>query len=143
MKTKPMIFAIAATCLILVGLTGCVSTIRSAGSVLTTKENFQMGRLIGQNTFSLQDVICFHVDITWDNVSQDVGWSDIEWNWYKDGKLVAHYENDRAYLQGAPNGRTKMQPASGLGVGHFKAECEVDGKPIASAEFDIQGNPST
>jgi hypothetical protein len=141
MKTKPMIFAIAATCLILGGLTGCVGTIRSAGSVLTTKTNLEMGRLVGQNKFSLQDIICFHVDITWDDVSQDAGWREIAWNWYKDGKLVAHYENDRAYLRGAPSGRTKLQPASALGVGHFRVECVVDGSPIASAEFDIQGNP--
>jgi len=127
----------------LLGLSGCVTSFRSADAVLTTKENLERGRLVGQDTFDLQDIIGFHVDITWDDVSQEAGWCDIQWNWYKDDKLVAHYENDRAYLRAAPNPRVKLQPASSLGVGHFRVECVVNGKPIASAEFNIKDSSHT
>jgi hypothetical protein len=99
--------------------------------------NFESGRIVPQNTFTLQDIICFHVDVTWEPVTQEYGDATVDWNWYKDGQVVAHFENYHAYLKGAPSGRMKSQAASGLGVGHFRVECVVDGHPIASAEFDI------
>jgi hypothetical protein len=144
MNTSKLSFRLILACAALFALSGCVSNIRSAGSVLTTRQSLEMGQLVPQSTFTLQDVIAFHVDITWDPVTLDAGSEDIQWNWYKDGKLVAHYENYRAYLKGAPNGRTKLQSASSLGVGHFKVECLISsnsltsGRPIASAEFDIK-----
>lgn len=97
-----------------------------------------MGNLVKQNTFSLQDIICFQVDITWDDINEEY-WADMEWNWYdENGKLVAHHENNRAPLKGAPNSRHCLQPAADLGVGHFRVECVADGKQIAFAEFDIK-----
>jgi hypothetical protein len=139
--TRPLALAVGVACVALgLLLSGCAGTLRSAGSVLTTKENLESGRLVPQETFSLQDIICFHVDVTWDDITQDAGFRDMKWNWYKDGKLVAHFENDHAYFRGAPNARVQMQPASGLGVGHFRVECVADNKLIASAEFDIKGS---
>jgi hypothetical protein len=119
-------------------LSGCASNIRSAGSVLTTKQSLENGQLVPQTTFTLQDVIAFQVNITWDNLDVDAGQVDIEWNWYRDGKKIAHFENYRAYLKGAPNARVKLQPAASLGVGHFRVECVVDGKVLAAADGDIK-----
>jgi hypothetical protein len=98
-------------------------TLRSAESGLTTNENLDSGRLIPQHVFFPEDIICFHVDVTWDDVTQDAGYRDMKWNWYKDGTLVAHFENYHAYFRGAPNARVEKQAASGLGLGHFRVEC--------------------
>jgi hypothetical protein len=141
MKTKQILLVLAVSLLTLVGFSGCASPFRSAGSVLTTKGNWAMGNLVEQKTFSLQDIICFQVDITWDDINREY-WADMEWNCYDEkGKLVAHHENDRAPLKGAPNSRHLLQPAADLGVGHFRVECLADGEVLASQEFDIKGNP--
>ncbi|HXC01269.1 MAG TPA: hypothetical protein VNU49_01370 [Opitutaceae bacterium] len=141
MKTKQILLGLAVSLLTLVGLSGCASPFRSAGSVLTTKGNWEMGNLVEQNTFRLQDIICFQVDITWDDVNREYQ-TEMEWNWYdENGKLVAHHENDRAILRGAPDPRYWLQSAADLGVGHFRVECVAGGKLLASQEFDIKGNP--
>jgi|HubBroStandDraft_5_1064220.scaffolds.fasta_scaffold446805_1 hypothetical protein len=117
---------------------GCVTGIRAANSGVTTESNFIEGNLTPMTTFAVSDVIRFYVSITWADVTQDAGWQDIVWNWYKDGQLVGHRENLHAYFRGAPNTRFATQPASALGTGHFRVECLVDGKSIASSEFDIK-----
>jgi hypothetical protein len=120
-----------------VAFQGCVGGIRASNSGVTTLPNFVTGNLTPMTTFSTTDVIRFYVSVTWDDVSQEAGWRDVIWNWYKDGKLVGHRENDRAYLKGAPNTRFATQPASALGTGHFMVECLIDGKQIAARKFDI------
>jgi hypothetical protein len=117
---------------------GCVTGIRAANSGVTTLPNFIIGNIEPLTVFTTKDVIRFYVNITWDDVTQEAGQHAVVWNWYKEGKLVGHRENERAYLKGAPNTRFATQPASALGVGHFKAECLIDGKQIAVAEFDIK-----
>ena len=120
-------------------LQGCVSGIRAANSGVTTLANYETGNLVPMTVFSTTDVIRFYVSITWDDVNQEAGSRVVDWNWYdKEGKLVGHHENFRAYLKSAPNTRFATQPASALGVGHFRVECRIDGQPIASAEFDIR-----
>jgi len=120
------------------GLPGCVGEFRSANSGVTTLPNFLSGNLVPMTTFTTSDVIRFYVCVTWDNVTQEPGWEDVVWNWYKDGKIVGHLEHARAYFKGAPSTRFATQPASALGVGHFQAECLINGKQIATAEFDIR-----
>lgn len=120
------------------GFQGCVTGIRSTNSGVTTLNNYLAGNLTPMTTFSTTDVIRFYVSITWADVTEDAGWQDVVWNWYKDGQLVGHRENQHAYFKGAPNTRYATQPASALGTGHFRVECLVDGKPIASSEFDIR-----
>ncbi len=120
------------------GFQGCATTFRAANSGVTTLRNFQLGNLTPRTTFSMADIIRFYVNVTWDDVTQEPGWQDVTWNWYKDGKLVGHRENDMAYFKGAPNTRFATQPAAGLGTGHFKVECLINDKQIAAAEFDIK-----
>jgi len=117
---------------------GCVTGFRAANSGVTTAANYNHGNLVPMTTFSLNDIIRFYVSVTWDDVTQEPGWEVVSWNWYKGGKIVGHFENDRAYFKGAPNTRILTQPASALGTGHFTAECLINGKQIAQAEFDIQ-----
>ena len=138
MRSLRFLLGIALACALGVGISGCVGPMRAANSGVTTLPNFQLGQLVPMQTFSTQDTIVFYVAVTWEDVSQDAGWCDVVWNWYKDGKLVAHYENDRAYFKGAPNLRHLVRPAASLGTGHIRAECLIDGHPIASQEFDIQ-----
>ena len=139
MKTKQLVIILFIGCVVLVTLPGCSSVpVRTTGSILTTKESFLSGRLISQHTFKLQDIIRYHVDFTWDDVTQGAGVRQVKWNWYKDGKLVAADKNDNAEFRKANSGRFTMRPAYGLGRGHFKVECIVDDKPMASEEFDIE-----
>ena len=118
---------------------GCAGIpVHASASVLTTKNSFLQGKLIAQKTYRLEDVIRFHVDLTWDDVTREAGIRQIKWNWYKDGILVASDKNDNAHLMRAPSARFTMRPAVGLGRGHFKVEGLVDDIPMASEEFDIQ-----
>jgi hypothetical protein len=117
---------------------GCATGFRAANSGVTTLPNFLNGNLEPMTTFSMRDVIRFYVNVTWDNITVEGGQHDVIWNWYKDGKLVGHLENTRGYFHGAPNTRFATQPASGLGIGHFKVECLIDDNQIAAAEFDIR-----
>lgn len=120
------------------GFQGCVVGFRSANSGVTTLQNFVTGNMAPMTTFSTNDVIRFYVNVTWDDVTQEPGWETVVWNWYKDGQLVGHRENDRAYFKGAPSTRFATQPAAALGIGHFRAECLINGKQIAVAEFEIR-----
>jgi hypothetical protein len=121
-----------------IGFQGCVTGIRASNSGVTTLNNYLAGNLAPMTAFSTTDVIRFYVSVTWADVTQDAGWQDVVWNWYKDGQLVGHRENQHAYFKGAPNTRFATQPAAALGAGHFRAECLIDGRSIASAEFDIR-----
>jgi hypothetical protein len=96
------------------------------------------GRFVPMQVFTTQDVICFYVSVTWQDVTQEAGYRYVVWNWYKGGNLVVHQENDRAYFKGAPNTRVLKRPASALGTGHFRAECLIGGEKMAEAEFDIR-----
>jgi hypothetical protein len=133
-----LLLGFALACAVGTGFSGCVGQISAANSGVTTLPNFQVGRLVPMQTFSIEDTIVFYVAVTWENVSEDAGLRDVEWNWYKDGKLVAHLEHERGYFKGAPNLRHMARPAASLGTGHFRAECSIDGHPIASQEFDIR-----
>ena len=117
---------------------GCVTGIRASNSGVTTLNNYLAGNLTPMTTFATTDVIRFYVSVTWADVTQDAGWQDVVWNWYKDGQLVGHRENQHAYFKGAPNTRFATQPASALGTGHFRVECLIDSKVIALSEFDIK-----
>ena len=117
---------------------GCVTGMRAVNSGVTTLPNFLSGNLVPMSTFSTSDVIRFYVSLTWDDVTKEAGSREVVWNWYKDGKLVGHRENDWAYFRSAPNTRFATQPASALGVGHIRAECLIDGQQVAVAEFDIR-----
>jgi hypothetical protein len=119
------------------GLQGCVS-FSAANSGVTTLQNFLEGNLVPTTTFSTTDIICFYVSVTWSDVTEDPGWETVEWNWYKDGKVVGHFENYHAEFRGAPSLRVLKQPAAALGVGHFTADCTVAGTKVATAEFDIK-----
>ena len=138
MKTIKIIIGLLSLGVVNMGLQGCVSGIRATNSGVTTLPNYLSGNLVPMSTFSTADVIRFYVSVTWDDVTQEAGFRDVIWNWYKDGKVVGHLENQRGYFKGAPNTRFATQPASALGVGHFRVECLVDDKPIAAAEFDIK-----
>jgi hypothetical protein len=120
------------------GLSGCASGFRSVNSGVTTLQNYLQGSLVPMTTFSTTDIIRFYVSVTWDDVTEDPDWQVVDWNWYKDGKIVGHYENDRAVFRGAPNLRFITQPAAALGVGHFSVECIIGGKQVATAEFDVK-----
>ena len=138
MKSLRKFVGLVVLCAVAIGLQGCVSGIRAANSGVTTLPNYLSGNLVPMATFSTTDIIRFYVSITWDNVNQEAGTRDVAWNWYKDGQLVGHRENERAYLKSAPNTRFATQPASALGTGHFRVECLIGGERIASAEFDIR-----
>ena len=138
MKSSKIVIGLILLGAMSIGFQGCVTGFRAANSGVTTKPNFLIGNLVPRTTFSTEDVICFYVSVTWANVNQEPGWQEVAWNWYKEGKLVGHRENDRAYFKGAPNTRHVMQPASALGTGHFKVECLINGDQIAAAEFDIK-----
>jgi|HubBroStandDraft_1064217.scaffolds.fasta_scaffold453214_1 hypothetical protein len=138
MKSLRLFVGIALLGAVGLGLQGCVSGFRAANSGVTTLQSFQDGTLVPTTTFATTDIICFYVSVTWDQITQDPGWLDAEWFWYKDGKVVAHFENDRANFRGAPNLRVRRESAAALGVGHFTAEYLLDGKQIASVEFDIK-----
>jgi hypothetical protein len=138
MRTLRLLLGFALACTICAGFSGCVGPISAADSGVTTLANFQIGNMVPIRTFTTQDTIVFYVAVTWENISMDAGLRDVEWRWYKDGKMVAHFENERGYFKGAPNLRHLIRPAASLGTGHFRAECLIDGHPIASQEFDIQ-----
>jgi hypothetical protein len=138
MKSLKIVIGLILLVAVSIGFQGCVTGFRAANSGVTTKANFLIGHLAPRTTFSTADVICFYVSVTWADVNQEPGWEEVAWNWYKDGQLVGHRENDRAYFKGAPNTRHVMQPASALGTGHFKVECLINGDQIAAAEFDIK-----
>ena len=138
MKSIKIVISLILLSAVSIAFQGCVSGFRAANSGVTTKANFLIGHLAPRTTFSTADVICFYVSVTWADVNQEPGWEEVTWNWYKDGQLVGHRENDRAYFKGAPNTRHVMQPASALGTGHFKVECLINGDQIAAAEFDIK-----
>jgi hypothetical protein len=138
-----MKFAKSLVALILLGMIGlsfqgCVTGMRAVNSGVTTLPNYLSGNLVPMTTFSTSDIIRFYVSFTWDDVTQEAGSREVTWNWYKDGKLIGHRENDRAYFRSAPNTRFATQPASALGTGHFRAECLIDGQQVAFAEFDIR-----
>lgn len=116
---------------------GCAGEMHATNSGVTTLENYMSGRFVPTQQFTSQDVICFYVSVTWEDVTQEAGWRYVVWNWYKDGKLVVHQENDHAYFKGAPNTRVLKRPAAALGTGHFRAECLIGGQKMAEAEFDI------
>jgi hypothetical protein len=138
MKSLRLFVGIAVFGAVGLGLQGCVSGFRAANSGVTTLQNYLGGNLVPTATFSTTDIICFYVSVTWDQVTEDPDWQVVDWNWYKDGKVVGHYENDRAVFRGAPNLRVEKQSAAALGVGHFTAECLIGGKQIATTEFDIK-----
>lgn len=138
MKSIKIVISLILLSAVSIAFQGCVSGFRAANSGVTTKANFLIGNLASRTTFSTEDTICFYVSVTWADVNQEPGWQEVAWNWYKDGKLVGHLENDRAYFKGAPNTRHLFQPASALGTGHIKAECLINGDQIAVAEFDIK-----
>jgi hypothetical protein len=123
---------------VIIGLQGCVSGIRATNSGVTTLANFESGNLVPMTTFSTTDVVRFYVSVTWDDVTKEAGFHDVIWNWYQNGKVVGHLEDQNGYFKGAPNMRFATQPASGLGTGHFSVECLIDGKRTAAAEFDIK-----
>jgi len=137
MKSLRIVIGLILLSAVSIGFQGCV-TFRAANSGVTTQENFLTGHLVPMTTFSTTDIIRFYVSVTWEPVTQEPGWEDVIWNWYKDGKLVGHRENERAYFKGALNTRTVRLPASALGTGHFRAECLINGEQVAAAEFDIK-----
>jgi len=138
MKSFRIFIGIALLGAAALGLQGCVTGMRAANSGVTTLQNYLAGSLVPTTEFATTDIICFYVSVTWDDVTDDPQWEVVEWFWYKDGKVVGHYENDHARFYGAPNLRVQRQSAAALGVGHFTAECDVGGKRIATTEFDIK-----
>lgn len=120
-------------------LSGCAQQpIRAVGNGVTTLDNFISGHFIPVHEFTTQDTIYFYVSVTWDDVSKENGYRVVEWNWYKDGNLVVHHENDHAYFKSAPNTRSIKEPAEALGKGHIRAEFLIDGIRVAQEEFDIK-----
>jgi hypothetical protein len=137
MKSPRTVIGIFLLCALGFCLQGCVSGLRATTAGVTTKANFENGSLLPMTTFASTDIIRAYVSVTWSDVTQEPGWMDVVWIWYKGDTLVGQRENDRAYFRGAPNTRSIGMPASALGMGHFRVECIVDGTKISSVEFDI------
>jgi hypothetical protein len=137
MKSPLNVIGLVLLCASAVCFQGCVTGLRAATAGVTTKANFENGSLVPMTSFATTDVIRTYVSVTWDDVTQEPGWSDVTWNWYKGDKLVGQHFNDRAYLRSSPNTRSIAMPAAALGTGHFRVECIVNGTKISSVEFDI------
>jgi len=123
---------------VVLSFSACSTPIHPVGSVLTTKQSFLMGKRIPTKVFSLEDVIRYYVDFTWDDVTGPAGDHQIIWNWYKADVLVSTGTKERVYFKRAPHGIFTMRPASALGVGKFRIDVLVDGKVMSSVDFEIR-----
>ena len=122
--------------LLLVSL-GCAVPVRAVHSYCTTQESLNRGKRAVRDSFGLEDVIRYYVDLQWDDVSKSAGRHEVEWNWYAGGRLVS--SNSKVmHMNVAPFEVWTTRAASALGTGAFRVETKVDGLVVATHSFIIK-----
>jgi TonB family protein len=138
MSTRPRI-ALAAVALWF--LQGCSSVpadqLVPGTSMITVGGASSKWEEIPMKTVELKSLVYMVTYVQWPDVTRSAGSHDIDWNWYKGGKLVNTCASRGLELKKSPYRLWCRVQAAGLGVGHIRVEMTIDGRNMATSEFDI------
>jgi hypothetical protein len=84
----------------------------------------------------LKDMVYMLTYVRWSPATEGAGHHKVHWDWYNGTRLVYHCEQGYEFKQ-SPVRLWCRTPAAGLGLGHYRAVMSVDGRDLASHEFDI------
>ena len=125
-------------------LTGCAGEQLTVSNYMVTSEaEMAKGKRTPVSQFGLDDYIVQLTDITWQNTEQDGGRHEVNWEWYNGDKLVSKSGSGIGHtypmlFRSSPWTLKTERAASTIGAGPGKVETIVDGKVIATSEFDVK-----
>jgi len=91
---------------------------------------------IPMTAVELKDPIYFVTYAQWTPVTDSAGRHDITWLWYSGDRLV-ETRKVTLELKVTPFRLWARTQAAALGVGHFRAVVQIDGRDFATKEFDV------
>jgi TonB family protein len=75
--------------------------------------------------------------IQWPDVTSSAGRHDVHWTWFRDGRPVHTFDAKGIELKSSPFRLWCRVQAAGLGVGHIHVDMAIDGRSVATNDFDV------
>ncbi len=119
--------------------TGCTPPLHYAEPRLTSGADLSQGKRRPARTFDLDDRVVMLVDVTWPDPTEEGGFHQCQWRWYRDGQLASQSPVTRIRFVRTPMTLHTARPAAALGIGRYTVETLVDGTVVATSRFDIVG----
>jgi hypothetical protein len=101
------------------------------------------GQPVAAASFHVGDHIYYFTEVTWADASQPAGSHALAYKWYTGDKLTFSFNATKDFAT-LPYFWSAWISGSHLGLGHHRAELDVDGKVLDTREFDIvpDGQPA-